>query len=444
MARCTHTIINSTTPPHSYVSSSLLSTCNRLPAPSLTPPEPDSPTSRRPTRNTKTLRSRRLHARKSRRTARRAAQRNGDPIPVASFAEYLRLPNLLLPLAAVCAIYFGDLPEPVLDMNIQQLGFSDLSSGSFDADSRMLCGLGLGFIPTPHFSKRQFAQSVMADTYRFTRRIIIHDYFSTLEIPPKPDACPPRFRIAKPKWWPPDDFNPSSGVFEYCSQLTEAVAERLKTATRTYENLSFDMRARLDTLSSHSEQTFSVADKNLGLTAMDTCDYKVCCLKWLARTHTVVDYGLSPTLTLTTIIVRTISALEAVFTPLLDTLPGWMQTWLLHHADPHLYRAAAFRVLPKLHKPRADGELVDTRPITGNHCWATQPTALLLAHLLMPIVRRTTSFCKDSDSFIRAVSAQSFPAQATLFSFDVEKLYPSILHSHCVATIRAYLTAQGF
>ena len=66
----------------------------------------------------------------------------------------------------------------------------------------------------------------------------------------------------------------------------------------------------------------------------------------------------SPTLTLTTIIVRTISALEAVFTPLLDTLPGWMQTWLLHHADPHLYRAAAFRVLPKLHKPRADGELV--------------------------------------------------------------------------------------
>ena len=402
-----------------------------------------APSSAPLSRHTAQNRNKREASRRTRRHARRAAMRQGLPPPVHSVAEYLRLPNLFLTLTAVMALHLGDLPQPALDMHISQLGFSDLSSANFDADSRLLCGLGLGFIPTPHFSKRAFTESVMGDTWAFTRRVILHDYFSQNSPPPEPSECPPKFRISNSKWWP-TDFNPSSGVLEYCQLLTESVAERLKTAPRTYENLSHDMRTRLESLSSHTGQTFSVADKNLGLTAMDTCDYKACCLKWLARTHTVVDYGLSLSDTVTSVIQVTINALKTVFLPLLPLLPKWMQKWLTHHTDPGLFRAAAFRALPKLHKARIIGELVDTRPITGNHCWATQPAALLIAFLLMPLVRVTTSFCKDSDSFIRELSTFTFSHHGTLFSFDVEKLYPSILHGHCVSTIRAYLLSKRF
>ena len=404
-------------------------------SPSSPPPPPPSSQSH----NTRHAATQRRTARRARRRARRAAERDGRPVPVASFAEYLRLPNLLLPLAAVMAVMFGDLPAPAVDMSVSQLGFSDLSSTAFSADEQFVCGLGLGFIPTPHFSEREFSSHVMRDTYAFVRRILIYDYFNGPDAPVYEEMpCPPKFRIANPDFWPPPEHNPSSNVLEYCQMLTESVASRLKQSRRTIENLSYDMRTCLSSLYDSTTHVFSIADKNLGLTAMDVKDYEAACKAWLARTHTLVELSAEE------VIQRTLRALTRAYTPLENLLPAWVWKWLAFHSSPLRYRIPAFRVMPKLHKPRAAGAPVDTRPLTGNHCWATQPYALLVAHLVLPVVRRTPCFCKDSDSFIRSLSAEHVPRGAVLFSYDVEKLYPSILHGHCISTVRAYLLQLNF
>ena len=99
---------------------------------------------------------------------------------------------------------------------------------AFDADAQYVCGLGLGFIPTPFISLSRFKKQVMTDTYAYTRRIIIHDFFRAnsngLEII---DECPAAFRIKNPSWMPPPGFNPSANVLEYCMAVTESVAKRL-------------------------------------------------------------------------------------------------------------------------------------------------------------------------------------------------------------------------
>ena len=358
---------------------------------------------------------------------------------MSSFSEYLRLPNTMLPLIAVMGLLFGSLPDAALDSSVSQFGFRDLSTAAFDANAQHVCGLGLGFIPTPHISFSRFKKSVMDDTYAFTRRVLIHDYFRAHSHGDEtPDECPPAFRIKNPSWMPPGNFNPSANVLEFCMQVTENVATALeKKKTILKSNLHFQQRARLEELSELKSQVFAIADKNLGLTALDTADYKAACLRWLARTHTVV------LLSAEIVISSTIAKLKAVVDTFENMVPEWIFKWMASHLCGH-FLVPAFRAMPKLHKHRAPHAPIETRPLTGNHCWATQPHALLVAFLLLPLVRLTGSFCKDSDSFIRLLARTSVPTRCLIFSYDVEKLYPSILHGHCLSTVRQYLLRKRF
>ena len=59
----------------------------------------------------------------------------------------------------------------------------------------------------------------------------------------------------------------------------------------------------------------------------------------------------------------------------------------------------SFRVLYKIHKAA-----LQFRPITGNHCWCTQPLAALLAFLLQPYIKDMIStHVSDTDDFQRAL-----------------------------------------
>ena len=75
---------------------------------------------------------------------------------------------------------------------------------------------------------------------------------------------------------------------------------------------------------------------------------------------------------------------------------------------------------------------VPTRPISANYCWATQPIAVALAKILMPYVRRTAEFIKDSTEVIRRLSSRPFREATLLLTLDVARLYPSIPHDKCM------------
>ena len=64
------------------------------------------------------------------------------------------------------------------------------------------------------------------------------------------------------------------------------------------------------------------------------------------------------------------------------------------------FAVPAFRLLYKVHKSE-----LGFRPITGSHCWVTQPLALLIATMLLPYCQATSSHVSDTDSFQRRLSS---------------------------------------
>jgi len=238
--------------------------------------------------------------------------------------------------------------------------------------------------------------------------------------------------------------------------LHESVAQKVKTiAISGPGNFSPQYRTAMRVLMDKDDVVFCISDKNLGLSAMDKDDYVKECNIWLDKTHIIIDADV----TADSIISKVRDAIRLAGRACLedwDTPPKqrhWITNWLVHSLTCRPgggdYLIAAFRIMPKPHKTP-----VEFRPTMGNHVWITQPGATLIAWLLLPFVKRTPAFTKDSDSVIRDLDAAAAATQAgtlfdaalgdILFSFDVCTLYPSIQHGHCLQTLRAYLSALDF
>jgi hypothetical protein len=93
----------------------------------------------------------------------------------------------------------------------------------------------------------------------------------------------------------------------------------------------------------------------------------------------------------------------------------------------------------KVHK-----DPIEYRPLTGNHCWITQPYALLLSFLILPFVRRTPTYLRDSGTLIVDLARLQVGGDHILISYDVCRLYPSIPHDKCYRFLRNHLHDRNF
>ena len=87
--------------------------------------------------------------------------------------------------------------------------------------------------------------------------------------------------------------------------------------------------------------------------------------------------------------------------------------------------------LPKVHK---NG--VPLCPIVNTIGFPTYRLAKYLANLLKPLVERTSSFVKDSASWIQEISNETLDENDILVSFDVVSLYTKILVTDAIETIK--------
>ena len=83
----------------------------------------------------------------------------------------------------------------------------------------------------------------------------------------------------------PDDHRPSAGILEFVMELGERAANIVFPSRRTAQNLCAREAAALRDLHASTDHVFSVADKNLGLTAMYVDSYKAKCIDSLGKTH---------------------------------------------------------------------------------------------------------------------------------------------------------------
>ena len=87
--------------------------------------------------------------------------------------------------------------------------------------------------------------------------------------------------------------------------------------------------------------------------------------------------------------------------------------------------------LPKVHK---NG--VPFRPILNTIGSPTYKLEKYLANLFKPLVGRTSSFVKDSASWIQEISNETLDENDILVRFDVVSLYTKILITNAIKTIR--------
>ena len=349
------------------------------------------------------------------------------------------------------------LPAACLDTWVSNLGFHDLTTKGqlASADVNFVCGLGLKFIPTPFISPATMAREVKSSMDDLGRSIYLCDYFAKqapeLAWRLREEAAGRfagldedvegeiRFRVPNPDWFPdPSEYQPSGGVAETVDAMTAAAMDLAAKAVPPKLNMEkkhFELLARLK---STPGVVFSVADKNLGLVAMDVEDYRAACMGWLTTTH---ELDVRPA---EEVLAHTLEAYGDVVEPFLEGygIPKWAAKWLRVSTvrqpgskTKAPYKIPAFRVLPKL---------PGFRPCTGNHCSVTQPAAKLVAYWLQPYVRGTASFCKDSDSVCRMLLELVIPRGALLFTCDVVKLYPRIRHGHFLEVLGALFAEMGF
>ena len=323
---------------------------------------------------------------------------------------------------------------------VNNLGFKDFSGCVPDAASHV-CGLGLGFIPTPSFSEKNIRTDLKKAVSDIQRRVLLTDYWgqqgqSNDEEILSEQQCPKQLKVPNPSWLP--DYTPSTGVLEYIMDLGERAAKYCFPSVRTARNLCKKHQDTLDALHQPtSNYVFSIADKNLGLTAMSPATYESRCLESLAKTHVPVSSSAPE------ILDRVRLQLSALYREYVeDATPDWLQKWCKtslrrHPVTDMVYRIANFRIMPKLHK---DG----TRQLTGNHCYSTQPWAYAVAVLTTPLRRALPNFLQDADSFLRDSASVFLPLGALLVTWDVVELYPRIRHQHCVDTLRDYFLRHHF
>jgi hypothetical protein len=212
-------------------------------------------------------------------------------------------------------------------------------------------------------------------------------------------------------------------------------------AAPTIPNLSRRHRDALRELRLNSDLVIAYADKNLGLIADDAASYLAHGLDSLRATHRCLPAGPH---TASNVVLETLYAMRTRLTPFLPALPPWAAKWVtvlltgVHPRTKRAFQVPAFRLLYKIHK-----KTLGFRPITGNHCWATQPLALLLAFLLLPFVRCTSTYVKDSDEFQMFLEQVDVDDGHLLITYDVVNLYPSIPHRTCRENVTSFLRGMG-
>ena len=97
----------------------------------------------------------------------------------STWDEATRVPGMVLglPLTVLCALFVGTLPMIALDNPVTNLGFKDFST-TVPLSAHNVCGLGLGFIPSPNFSEKQIRSDLKTAVSTFQRRVLLTDYFS--------------------------------------------------------------------------------------------------------------------------------------------------------------------------------------------------------------------------------------------------------------------------
>lgn len=173
-------------------------------------------------------------------------------------------------------------------------------------------------------------------------------------------------------------------------------------------------------------------DKNLGTAILSRQYYDLLALRSLEASYVQIDHAE---------VSRIVTDLKQqtheiiVFARCHDIMPEIQIRFLSCLLNEH--RLPNGRLLIKVHKPKTDARL-----IASGTRWLTNPHACLIAKELQPFCVQHDSVAVDTQSVINMLEGIRFEKGDRIDTYDVEKLYPSLVLSEVLAAVRWRLTVQ--
>jgi hypothetical protein len=168
--------------------------------------------------------------------------------------------------------------------------------------------------------------------------------------------------------------------------------------------------------------TICDADKNLGVTIVDTTWYLGEIEDQLNDTNTyeVKDPSIDH------------------ITERINTCAFWIKKlihpkvakYVLDFTKPEVWKLPKFRIIPKIHKDPMKG-----RPIVPSHHWLTTGLSQVLDRLLRPVLEKCQYVLKDSRELVKLLENLKFENDVILATSDVTSLYTNIDIDDCIKRV---------
>lgn len=206
----------------------------------------------------------------------------------------------------------------------------------------------------------------------------------------------------------------------------------LRSLTTATDSLDSDLILTRHYLQQHPELMIVPTDKNLGPALITQQDYINMCLKHLCDTSTYTQVRNHDEVLNNQRVHEKIQKLNKEGADLFSHIKNIRQFLQSYNENPKI---PLFHCLAKVHKKNIAG-----RPISGAHSWLTTPLSTLLSYALrncLIISNHDYNFLlRDSKQLISQTENMRTAETDLLVTFDVETLYPRMVHEATVKAVK--------
>lgn len=303
---------------------------------------------------------------------------------------------------------------------------------------KIVLGLGTKYLPLPRSTPTTLIPTIMSSIDIFHRRLRLAFHH------PEPSLYSTTIpRIENAAEWNPPTHPTDNLLSQFITKLKATSSHYIHNSKSFYSPLDNLLHTTLLHLKKQSQITIKPADKNLGLVILNTCDYKLMCLKHLQDEDTyaiINDYN--PLLIYDKLIAILLRHGRLFMSNKSQSHSKLAQSLLQFHNINPPPRIAMFYTIPKIHKTLTPP--IPGRPIVSSNGTITFHTSVYLDKELQPILKILKTICTSSRHIIQDMTKLIFPTNSIILCADVTALYPNIPINFGLYTVRTVLQELNF
>ena len=284
----------------------------------------------------------------------------------------------------------------------------------------LVLGLGPKFCLRNNITKEQHLHNMYESLTTLHRKIKLNMYFLN-EKYEKP-TIPHNATLHK---WTPSTQRYDAIISRYINSCKTNLQITFQNTLLPYDTNEKILLSTLTNLRNNHSIVIKPADKNLGVTILNTIDYDFMCLKHLNDIHTykqILNYSPDNSYNILIDLLKNYNQYQTKYYNTLKITK--LAASLLQLKEHDTLRIAPFYCLPKIHKSIIAP--IPGRPIVSSINTLTYHTSVYLDIQLQPILKSLNTVCTSTNTIITDLHNYRTDMNSTLLCADVTSLYPNI------------------